>query len=62
MVARRRSRSLLLIARLFVGFFFLDAVCVDDKRAFACLKVIQMGASKFCAIAPANRERTLILL
>src|SRR5216683_1674000 len=28
----------------------------------ACLKVIQMGAAKFCAMALAHRERTLIPL
>ena len=61
------------VASLFVGFLTRDAVRVDDQRAFlaladvasssdACLKVIQMGAAKFCAMALAHRERTLIPL
>jgi hypothetical protein len=61
------------VAGLLVGFLSRDAVCVDDKRAFLAFADVSVklacvfeghpdGTAKFCAMALAHKERTLIPL
>ena len=61
-----QARTAMVVAECGTGktLISLGAIHVHHQKSpfTACLKVIQIGAAKFCAMALAHSERTLIPL